>query len=90
VLPELPSKMDFLDCENCPLLLLKRCPGESLSEYNKRWTPVREEIESRKRTLSKTKILKEDIIAAGWHPRRFEAWCLDEEEKKENEELFRF
>ncbi len=32
--------------------------------------------------------LKEEVIAAGWHPDRFERWCLDEEEKKEHEEMF--
>ena len=31
---------------------------------------------------------KEELIAYTWHPDRFELWCLDEEEKKENRELF--
>ena len=31
---------------------------------------------------------KEELIAYCWHPDRFEEWCLDEEEKAENRELF--
>lgn len=33
-------------------------------------------------------ILKDELIAISWHPDRFMAWCLDEEEKKENKRLF--
>ncbi len=32
--------------------------------------------------------LKEEVIAAGWHPSRFEKWCLDEEERKEHDAMF--
>lgn len=31
---------------------------------------------------------KEELIAYCWHPDRFLTWCLDEEEKAENRELF--
>jgi hypothetical protein len=31
---------------------------------------------------------KEELIAYCWHPDRFQTWCLDEEEKAENRELF--
>lgn len=31
---------------------------------------------------------KEELIAYCWHPDRFQEWCLDEEEKAENREMF--
>ncbi len=89
VLPELPKKMrsyGLIQFIGTPLILEQK-KGESLEEYNLRWRKWREVNETKLRTLERTKLLKEDIIAAGWHPRRFEAWCLDEEEKKETEEM---
>jgi len=68
---------------NTPLLLKKE-KNEKLYDYNLRW----EELRSKERIQARTKELWEDLIPAAWHPDRFEAWCLDEEEKKENEELF--
>jgi Leucine-rich repeat (LRR) protein len=81
-LPELPSGLQVLECGNTPLLL-QRIERESINDYNLRW----DEWRSKKRSIERTKVLAEDIIAASWHPDRFERWCLDEEEKKENEEL---
>ena len=42
--------------------------------------------ERQRRDLRKEKFdaLHESLIAATWHPSRFEAWCLDEDEKREN------
>ena len=28
--------------------------------------------------------IEEELIAKTWHPRRFQKWCLDEDQKKEN------
>jgi len=89
VLPELPEILRHYGSmlfTGAPLVLQQR-EGESLENYNNRWRKWREENASKLRTLERTKVLAEEIIAAAWHPDRFEAWCLDEEEKKENEEM---
>ena len=78
VLPELPPSIILLRTDGCPLLVEKE-EEESIEEYNVR--------SARVRIQGRTKALYEDIVASTWHPHRFEAWCLDEEEKKENEEM---
>ena len=35
------------------------------------------------KTIQHTLKIKEDLIAAAWHPSRYEAWCLDMEDTKE-------
>jgi hypothetical protein len=81
-LPELPPGLQIVECGNTPLLL-QRKEGESIKDYALRWDDWR----SKQRSVNRTKSLAEDLIAATWHPDRFERWCLDEEEKKENEEM---
>jgi hypothetical protein len=80
VLPELPAGLQYLWCTDTPLIL-QRNDGESIADYNLRW----DEWRSKQRIHATTRLLKEDLIAATWHPDRFEQWCLDTEEKKENE-----
>jgi hypothetical protein len=43
------------------------------------------------KTMAKSKIynLKEDLIAATWHPTRYIEWCFDEDEKAEFVEDFK-
>jgi hypothetical protein len=48
--------------------------GESNSDYNLRWRAYREELASMERAKVKSQLWKEDIVAAVWHPRRFEKW----------------
>ena len=87
VLPELPPGLKRLSCSNTPLVL-QRNEDESIVDYNLRWRVWRkeqEELESKQRIQATTRHLKEEIIASAWHPDRFERWCLDEEEKKEND-----
>lgn len=53
-----------------------------------------EKVWERKKILkltAKSKIynLKEDLIAATWHPTRYMEWCFDEDEKAEFEQDFR-
>ena len=43
---------------------------------------------ARRRAQARTELLREDLIAAAWHPRRFGDWCLDCEERAELAELF--
>jgi Leucine-rich repeat (LRR) protein len=89
-LPDLPVGLQDLDCSNTPLIL-QRNDNESVPDYNLRWKLWREEQEelaSKQRIQATTRLLKEDIIASAWHPDRFQEWCLDEDEKRENEMLF--
>jgi hypothetical protein len=37
---------------------------------------VVEERERKERSVTRTRLLKEDLIAATWHPDRFLTWCL--------------
>jgi hypothetical protein len=87
LLPNLPVEtLGFFKMHGTPLLILP-LSNETHAEYNKRWIPIREEIESRERTRARTRVLYHDIIAAAWHPRRFQDWCLDEDDKRETHEL---
>ena len=89
-LPELPATLHVLNCSSTPLLF-QRNEGESINHYNLRWRKWREgeeELESKQRIQERTKLFKERLMASTWHPDRFERWCLDEEEKKENEEMW--
>ncbi len=70
-LPELPSGLQILLCNNCPLIL-QRGKGESIQDYNLRWRVWREEKASKERTLARTEVIKEDLMAETWHPRRVE------------------
>ncbi len=72
-LPELPTSLVFLDC-NSDSLILKRGQLETETEYNRRWRDLRERNASKKRIQERCSILKEELIAAAWHPRRVERW----------------
>jgi len=43
---------------------------------------------ARRRAHARTDLLREELAAAAWHPRRFADWCLDCEERAELAELF--
>ena len=68
-LPELPTGLRGLECYNISLPI-QRKEGESITDYNRRWRPIREEEASKKRTQEKTQLLKEEIAMAVWHPRK--------------------
>ena len=57
---------------------------EALEDFFLRWS----DWLSMDRVNFRTKLLAEDLIATTWHPDRFERWCLDEDEKRENIALF--
>lgn len=44
--------------------------------------------QEKKAQKEKIDSLKEELMAASWHPDRFQEWCLDEEERAENKMLF--
>ena len=56
-------------------------PADTRFGRNSTWY----QVASLSRTMRRMSLFKEDLIAATWHPDRFEQWCLDIEEKKENE-----
>lgn len=78
VLPELPPTLTLLNTDGCPLLVTRK-EGESIQDYNER--------SMRLRIQKRTKNFYEDLIASTWHPNRFETWCLDNDEKRENKEM---
>lgn len=39
--------------------------------------------ETRRRALERTHAIKEELMAAAWHPRRMVDWCMDTEEQDE-------
>jgi hypothetical protein len=86
MLPELPPTLKVLECGRNALPIHPK-PRESIQHYNKRLEAYRC-TERMQRTVMRTKRFKQELIAATWHPDRFERWCLDEEEKKENMQLF--
>jgi hypothetical protein len=42
---------------------------------------------ARARALLRTEAVKEELIAAAWHPARMTEWCLDTEERREFAEM---
>jgi hypothetical protein len=70
-LPELPSGLVWLKCNNCPLIL-QRGDNKSIQDYNLQWRAWREEKASKERTQRRTEAIKEDLMAEMWHPRRVE------------------
>jgi len=42
----------------------------------------------RRRTLERTCLIKDELIEKSWHPDRFSAWCLDEDQKKDIDNRF--
>jgi hypothetical protein len=67
VLPELPSTLITLEGDDSHLII-PRLPDEPIPLYNARW----EEWRAMSRMAARMKVLKEDIMAASWHPRRIE------------------
>lgn len=69
-LPPLPPSLRELDCSNCPNLIIQRLKGESIQDYSARW----EEYRNKKRIQERCLSIKEELMAAAWHPRRIERW----------------
>lgn len=65
-------------------------PTHSMTTYyDSRLLPDLQEIYNTEKQIQKVKMfcIQEDLMAKTWHPDRFQEWCLDEEEKKEETEL---
>jgi hypothetical protein len=69
MLPPLPSTLRYLCCDDCPLLIQQR-EYETIHEYNVRWESLREKLRIQARCLA----VKEELMAAAWHPQRVERW----------------
>ena len=51
------------------------------------WFVTLSDEKARARTRLRTEAVKEDLIAAAWHPKRMTAWCLDTDERRELAEM---
>jgi len=67
-LPELPDSLHTLYCSNTPLILPKD-ENETIKSYKTRWNAWYES-QARKRAQGRCAAVKEDLMAAVWHPRR--------------------
>jgi hypothetical protein len=58
--------------------------------FQSTYLPRCKEMYRAEKKLQKDRIdsLKEELMMITWHPDRFLTWCLDEEEKEENRQLF--
>ena len=45
---------------------------------------------ARARALLRTEAVKQELIAAAWHPKRMSDWCMDTDERRELAEMWRF
>ena len=74
ILPEIPPSLQTLGYINCPNLVIKRQNIEFVRDYEQRWKPVREEMLYKPRIQARCAAIKEELMAAAWHPRRVEKW----------------
>jgi Leucine-rich repeat (LRR) protein len=61
-IPEIPRMLYNLSVSNCPNLLIQKEPGETIKDYNERWSKIR--IQRRNEAI------KENLIAYFWKPSR--------------------
>ncbi len=79
VLPNIPKNFKFIWCRMCPKLKIQKKDNEYEKSYLKRWIPVIQE-EEKKRAIQRCKGVKGDLMAATWHPDRYQDWCIDIQE----------
>ena len=61
-IPDIPRRLYNLSLSNCPNLLIKREPDETINDYNERLSKIR--------VQRRNELIKEDLIAEFWHPLR--------------------
>ncbi len=87
-LPRLPKTLVRLCCQDTAIERLPDLPeGLLILDCDTQKIRWRLEQDSKQRIQRRMKSVEEELVAATWHPDRFETWCLDEEEKKETEEM---
>ena len=73
-LPPLPDSLSILKCDNCPLAI-KLLRSETVQNYKKRLCDIakrHETILSIRRCQTRCLTVKEELMAAAWHPSRIE------------------
>ncbi len=81
------SHRGHLYIHNCPQLLIPY--DEDLyilksADYAELWDNWwAEQRQHKRQALVRSGLLKEELMAATWHPIRFMSWCVDEEERRE-------
>ena len=88
--PMIPDSVTYLDIDYTPAVkdgfLPNRMDGEQYADYANRVRTLWKGCSHKE----KFALFHEELIVATWHPDRFEQWCLDIEEKKENEMMMVF
>jgi hypothetical protein len=70
------------------LLLPHNRPFALAVAYGIRWRRLAtKRVESRRRALERMSAIKQELVAAAWHPRRMVDWCLDTDEQEELRDL---
>ena len=69
MLPDLPDSLTMLITDGCHLPLLRN-KDERMDKYIERWRTY----QSERRVKQRTALLKEELIAAAWHPNRVAIW----------------
>lgn len=70
LVPTLPESLQSIYAEKCPNLMIEMKNPNTIDFYRAQWA----ELYNRNRFLSKMRILKEDLMAAAWHPRKVWTW----------------
>lgn len=68
---DIPSSLRVFWCDNTTLI---RGETESVETYNQRWRAWREEQAAKRRAKERCAIIKEELVAAAWAPKRVEKW----------------
>ncbi len=74
ILPDLPDSLRRLLCYRNSQLILKKDVNEKLAQYKGRWSDWREEQASKVRCRERSRMIKEDLVAAVWAPQRIQQW----------------
>lgn len=93
LLPRMPfllrwNQPGLLVIRNCKHLLISHDDDEiylrDSFRYAESWDHWwAEQKQVKKRTADRCAVIKEELMAATWHPERFLTWCVDEEERHE-------
>ncbi len=74
-LPEIPASVQEIWCEGCSNLRPRYIVEDAFSYWNvPRWFREYQQKESRERVQKRTRELRQEIVAAAYHPRRVERW----------------
>lgn len=66
----IPECVSEIYTEKCPNLLVERIKNESMQSYRDRWF----EVMNTRRGVPRMRLLKEELVAVMWHPKRVWSW----------------